>query len=113
WAAKGPLLLGVRAVIAQSYERIHRANLVGMGILPLQFRDGESAASLGLDGRERYDIAGIAAARPGSSVTVVARSDDGRETRFETLCRLDSETDVEYLHHGGILQLVLRQLMRG
>ncbi|HZU75539.1 MAG TPA: aconitase family protein, partial [Dehalococcoidia bacterium] len=110
WAAKGPLLQGVRAVIARSFERIHRSNLVGMGILPLQFREGESAEGLGLDGREAIDVIGVAAARPGSAVQVVARSSDGRETRFTTISRLDSETDVEYLRHGGILQLVLRKL---
>src|SRR5205814_8139213 len=79
WAAKGPLLQGVRAVIAQSYERIHRSNLVGMGILPLQFRDGEDAAGLGLDGRETYSITGVAAAGPHAVVPVTARRDDGGE----------------------------------
>ena len=111
WAAKGPLLQGVRCVIAQSFERIHRSNLVGMGILPLQFREGESAASLGLDGHETYTVRRVAAAAPGSTVAVSARRDDGTTVTFDTLCRLDSETDVEYLRHGGILQLVLRQLM--
>ena len=110
WAAKGPLLQGVRAVIARSFERIHRSNLVGMGILPLQFREGESAESLGLDGRERYTISGIAGVRPGGSLPVGARRDSGEEVRFEVTVRLDSETDLEYLRHGGILQMVLRQL---
>ncbi len=110
WAAKGPLLQGVRAVIARSYERIHRSNLVGMGILPLQFRDGDSAESLGLDGRERYTIRGIGGARPLGTLTVVARREGGEEVRFEVTVRLDSDTDVEYLRHGGILQMVLRQL---
>jgi len=110
WAAKGPKLLGVRAVIAQSFERIHRSNLVGMGILPLQFRDGESAESLGLTGRERYTIEGVAEAGPGRAITVVAVGDGG-ETRFETQCRLDSATDVDYFRAGGILTHVLRQLM--
>jgi aconitate hydratase len=110
WAAKGPLLQGVRAVIARSYERIHRSNLVGMGILPLQFRDGESAGSLGLDGRERYAVAGIAELRPGARVSVVARRDGGAEVRFEVDVRLDSETDLEYYRHGGILPMVLRHL---
>ncbi|TMB91418.1 MAG: aconitate hydratase AcnA, partial [Chloroflexi bacterium] len=110
WAAKGPMLQGVRAAIAESFERIHRSNLVGMGVLPLQFRGGESAASLGLDGHETYTIRGVAAARPGSGVRVVARGADGREVGFETVCRLDSETDVDYYRSGGILQLVLRQL---
>jgi aconitate hydratase A / 2-methylisocitrate dehydratase len=111
WAAKGPMLQGVRCVIAQSFERIHRSNLVGMGILPLQFQDGESATSIGLDGHETYTIRGIASAGPGSTLQVEARRADGSTTTFAARCRLDSETDVEYLRHGGILQLVLRQLM--
>jgi aconitate hydratase len=110
WAAKGPLLQGIRAVIAQSYERIHRSNLVGMGILPLQFRDGESAESLGLDGRETYSIAGVAGVRPGGRLRVLARREGGGEVGFEVLVRLDSETDLEYHRHGGILQMVLRHL---
>jgi len=111
WAAKGPLLQGVRAVIAVSYERIHRSNLVGMGILPLQFRDGENAETLGLDGTEVYTIRDVAGATPGSTVTVSARKSDQVNVEFETICRLDSDTDVEYLRNGGILPLVLRQLM--
>jgi aconitate hydratase len=111
WAAKGPKLLGVRAVIAQSFERIHRSNLVGMGILPLQLREGESAESLGLSGEERYTIEGVADAGPGRSITVVAAGQAG-ETRFDTLCRLDSATDVDYFRAGGILTHVLRQLTR-
>ncbi len=110
WAAKGPLLQGVRAVIAQSYERIHRSNLVGMGILPLQFRDGQSAESLGLDGRESYTVAGIAAVRPGGTLAVLARRESGEEVPFEATARLDSDTDLEYYRHGGILQMVLRHL---
>ena len=111
WAAKGPLLQGVRAVIAESYERIHRSNLVGMGILPLQFRTGESAESLGLDGTELYTIRGVASASPGAAVHVSARRAGQADIEFDTVCRLDSETDVEYLRNGGILPLVLRQLM--
>ncbi|MGH7723650.1 MAG: aconitate hydratase AcnA [Candidatus Dormibacteria bacterium] len=111
WAAKGPMLQGVRAVIAQSFERIHRSNLVGMGVLPLQFRDGDSAESLELDGRERYTIRGIANAGPGTIVEVSADGAGG-QTTFETICRLDSATDVEYYRAGGILTHVLRQLMR-
>ena len=112
WAAKGPLLLGVRAVVAESYERIHRANLVGMGILPLQFRPGESAASLGLSGRETYRLDGISGGlTPGGEVRVTARAEDGSETVFATVARLDSLTDVDYHRHGGVLPLVLRQLM--
>jgi aconitate hydratase len=113
WAAKGPALLGVRAVIARSFERIHRSNLVGMGILPLQFREGESAESLGLDGRETFTLRGIAGVRPGGTLPVVARRDGGEEVRFETTVRLDSETDLDYHRHGGILQMVLRQLAAG
>ncbi len=114
WAAKGPLLLGVRAVIAQSYERIHRSNLVGMGILPLQFRSGESAKSLGLTGRETYALSGIAGGlTPGAEVRVTARAEDGSEISFTAVARLDSLTDVEYHRHGGVLPLVLRQLMAG
>jgi aconitate hydratase len=105
------MLLGVRAVIAQSFERIHRSNLVGMGVLPLQFREGDSAASLGLDGRERYTITGTAEAGPGATIEVTALGETG-QTTFETLCRLDSATDVEYYRAGGILTHVLRHLMQ-
>src|SRR5487761_788619 len=111
WAAKGPLLQGVRAVIAESYERIHRSNLVGMGILPLQFREGEGAEKLHLDGTELYTIRGVADAAPGATVHVSARRAGQADIEFDTVCRLDSETDVEYLRNGGILPLVLRQLM--
>jgi aconitate hydratase len=111
WAAKGTTLLGVRAVIAESYERIHRSNLVGMGVLPLQFLPGESAASLGLTGRESYTINGLADLLPRQVVTVTARSDaDGSERSFEAIARLDGPIDVEYLRHGGILPAVLRRL---
>ncbi|MFL5679186.1 MAG: aconitate hydratase [Chloroflexota bacterium] len=114
WAAKGTTLLGVRAVIAESYERIHRSNLVGMGVLPLQFESGESAASLGLTGRESYSIAGIAAGlAPRQRVTVIATSDDGTERRFGAIARLDGEIEVEYLRHGGILPAVLRRIAAG
>ena len=111
WAAKGPALQGVRAVIAQSFERIHRSNLVGMGVLPLQFHEGESAESLGLDGRESFTIRGIAAVRPGGTLTVEARRESGEAVRFEATVRLDSETDLDYYRNGGILPMVLRQLM--
>jgi aconitate hydratase len=112
WAAKGPNLLGVRAVIAESYERIHRANLVGMGILPLQFRPGESRQSLGLSGTETFTIRGVSSIAPGADVLVQVHSgsDTGRE--FTAVARLDNQTDVEYLRHGGVLNVVLRQLMR-
>jgi aconitate hydratase len=109
WAAKGPRLLGVRAVIAESYERIHRTNLVCMGILPLQFADGDTAASLGLSGREVYDITGLG---DGSvkQVTVRCVADDGSEKTFQAQVRIDTPQEVEYYRHGGILHYVLRQL---
>ncbi len=111
WAAKGPALLGVRVVIAESFERIHRSNLVGMGVLPLQFRPGETPASLGLTGRETLDVAGLAAGlSPRQVVTVTARSDDGVERRFSAIARLDGPIDVEYYLGGGILPTVLRRL---
>jgi aconitate hydratase len=114
WAAKGPLLQGVRAVIAESFERIHRANLVGMGILPLQFLPGESVSSLGLTGRETFDIVGVSdGLRPHQDLTVVARGEDGREIRFRVQSRLDGEIDVTYLRNGGVLQTVLRRLAAG
>ena len=111
WAAKGTTLLGIRAVIAESYERIHRSNLVGMGVLPLQFLDGESAASLGLTGREAFTLTGIADLAPRQVVTVIARTDgDGSERRFRAIARLDGPIEVEYLRQGGILPAVLRRL---
>ncbi|MGD0017841.1 MAG: aconitate hydratase AcnA [Candidatus Limnocylindrales bacterium] len=113
WAAKGPRLLGVRAVIAESFERIHRSNLVGMGILPLQFLPGESAANLGLTGREAYTVTlpddGPA---PRSRVGVAARADDGAERRFEAIVRLDGPIELDYYRQGGILPAVLRRLAR-
>ena len=108
WAAKGPALLGVRAVIAESFERIHRSNLVGMGILPLQFADGESAESLGLTGEERFDIPAVKAGQ--KEVTVSARAADGKETRFNTRVRIDTPNEFDYYRHGGILHFVLRRL---
>jgi aconitate hydratase len=115
WAAKGPKLLGVRAVIAESYERIHRSNLVGMGILPLQFEDGKNAESLGLSGEESYDILGFCERlnskfENGRMVTVVAISADGKKKAFEARIRIDTPQEIEYYKHGGILQYVLRQL---
>ena len=113
WAAKGPRLLGVRAVIAESFERIHRSNLVGMGILPLQFLPGQNAASLGLTGRESYTIEMPAGGpAPRGRTTVVARSDDGGERRFGATFRLDGAIEVEYYRQGGILPAVLRRLAR-
>jgi len=111
WAAKGPLLLGVRAVIAESFERIHRSNLVGMGILPLQFGSHENTQLLGLTGQEKFTIRGLDSLKPGQLVDVHAVADDGRETSFSTRARVDNETEVGYLRHGGILPLVLRELI--
>ncbi len=121
WAAKGPRLLGVKAVIAESFERIHRSNLVGMGIVPLQFPAGETAQSLGLTGREVFEITGLAAGvesgfAAGSTVEVRARpanGEDGQEIVFSAPVRLDTPQEVQYYRHGGILQYVLRQLLRG
>jgi hypothetical protein len=113
WAAKGTLLLGVRAVIAESYERIHRSNLVGMGVLPLQFRPGETRASLQLTGRETFDIHGLRDdLTPGAELEIVAHRDDGSETRLHAIARVDSPIEIGYLRHGGILQMVLRNLTR-
>jgi aconitate hydratase len=112
WAAKGPRLLGVRAVIAESYERIHRSNLVGMGILPLQFAVGENAASLGLTGEEVYDLENLAAAISSNrEVTVRAKRADGGNRVFRTIVRIDTPQEVLYYQHGGILSYVLRQLI--
>jgi aconitate hydratase len=117
WAAKGPMLLGVRAVIAESFERIHRSNLVGMGILPLQFGAGDNAASLGLTGEELYTIEGLAEGissgfASGREVTVVAQRSDGAEHRFHATVRIDTPQEIRYYEHGGILPYVLRQLLK-
>jgi len=109
WAAKGPRLLGVKAVIAESYERIHRTNLVCMGVLPLQFTDGESSASLGLTGYETYDIEGLDGGNA-KAVTVRATAADGSEKIFRTAVRIDTPNEVDYYRNGGILQYVLRKL---
>ncbi|MBI2777885.1 MAG: aconitate hydratase [Chloroflexi bacterium] len=112
WAAKGTALLGIRAVIAESYERIHRSNLVGMGVLPLQYVLGETAASLGLTGRERYTIEGVAGGPEARSRLTVHATDDGsgQVTTFEVVCRLDGPIEVGYIRHGGILPAVVRRL---
>jgi aconitate hydratase len=112
WAAKGVLLLGVRAVIAESFERIHRSNLVGMGVLPLQFMPGENRDSLGLTGFEIYDISGIAEGLSNSKKAVVtATAADGSVKRFEVVVRVDTPQEAEYYRNGGILPYVLRQLV--
>jgi aconitate hydratase len=112
WAAKGSFLLGIRAVIAESFERIHRSNLIGMGVLPLQFAAGENADSLSLTGRETYDIEGIANLSPGAALTVRATDDGGEIKEFKVRARVDSPVEVEYLRNGGILQTVLRQILK-
>jgi aconitate hydratase len=118
WAAKGPRLLGIRAAIAQSYERIHRSNLVGMGILPLQFTGDESTERLGLTGREVFDIPGLAGILTegfprGKTVTVKATRPDGTALEFRTTVRIDTPQELQYYQHGGILEYVLRQLAKG
>jgi aconitate hydratase len=113
WAAKGTLLLGVEAVIAESYERIHRSNLIGMGVLPLQFQQGDSIDGLGLTGKETFSIEGLSNdMQPGTKVTVTATSDDGKKTTFEAVARLDTAVEVEYYRNGGILHTVLRNMVR-
>ncbi|MBF6595994.1 MAG: aconitate hydratase AcnA [Thermaceae bacterium] len=111
WAAKGTLLLGVKAVIAQGFERIHRSNLVGMGVLPLVFQNGESAAGLGLTGTETYDILGLDTITPGMEVRVVATKPDGSQTEFKTKARIDTAVEVDYYKNGGILQTVLKNML--
>jgi aconitate hydratase len=113
WAAKGTTLLGVRAVIAESYERIHRSNLVGMGVLPLMFLDGDSWQSLGLDGSETFTISGVEEMQPRKQLAVKAVRGDGREVAFQVRVRLDTDVDVDYFENGGILPYVLRKLMKG
>ncbi|MEZ0373865.1 MAG: aconitate hydratase AcnA, partial [Candidatus Sericytochromatia bacterium] len=111
WAAKGTMLLGVKAVIADSYERIHRANLVGMGVLPLQFKKGQNAELLGLTGKESYDIAIDDTLQPRQSVDVTVTKEDGCQVHIETVCRIDTPVEVDYYRNGGILQTVLRMFM--
>jgi len=110
WAAKGTVLLGVRAVIAESFERIHRSNLVGMGVLPLQFQDGQNAESLGLDGTETFSIANVAAIEPRQDITVQVAKADGSTGTITARCRIDTYNELEYFRSGGILQYVLRKL---
>jgi len=111
WAAKGTRLLGVRAVIAESYERIHRSNLLGMGVLPLEFKAGENRETLGLAGHEVFEIEGVSALAPKKPITVHAKSEDGRVRTFSVIARVDTPEEVSYYHHGGILQYVLRQML--
>jgi aconitate hydratase len=111
WAAKGTMLLGVKAVVAKSFERIHRSNLAGMGVLPLQFEAGQDAQTLGLTGFESFSVSGIAEGlTPKKVVTVTATAKDGKKTTFKAIARLDTPNEVDYYRHGGILAFVLRQL---
>jgi aconitate hydratase len=114
WAAKGTALLGVKVVIAESYERIHRSNLIGMGVLPLQFPDGETADSLGLSGRETFSFEGIATLNEGSTpktIRVTAVDESGASKSFDAVVRIDTPGEADYFRHGGILQYVLRSLL--
>ena len=118
WAAKGPLLLGVRAVLAESFERIHRSNLVGMGVLPLQFEDGQNSASLGLTGRETYSIGGLGqAVTPRQTADIEALAEDGTTISFRVKVRVDAPAEAEYFGRGGVLRMVLsgadRRLAKG
>src|SRR5690606_13261246 len=113
WAAKGAFLLGVKAVIASSYERIHRSNLVMMGVLPLQFQDGQTWATLGLTGHETYDIVGLTEdIQPGQRLTVKATADDGSVKEIAVIARIDTPVEVDYYKNGGILQTVLRAFLK-
>ncbi len=112
WAAKGTRLLGVRAVVAQSFERIHRSNLVGMGVLPLQFKDGVNAQTLGLDGTETYDVVGLdGGVKPQQDVTLVIHRAGGATEEVPVKLRIDTAIEIDYYQHGGILPYVLRQLI--
>jgi aconitate hydratase len=112
WAAKGTRLLGVKAVIAASYERIHRSNLVGMGVLPLQFLDGTTAQSLGLDGSEKFSITGLSGSiKPGQEVTLVIENKNREQQSVPVKLRIDTPIEIDYYRHGGILPFVLRQLL--
>jgi aconitate hydratase len=112
WAAKGPLLQGVKAVIAESFERIHRSNLVGMGILPLKFIEGQNAESLGLKGDEVYDIEGVTTVQPKQALTVKAKKADGSVIEFKATALLNTDVEVNYYRNGGILHTVLRNLVK-
>jgi aconitate hydratase len=112
WAAKGTQLLGVKAVVAQSYERIHRSNLVGMGVLPLQFKDGTRAQTLGLDGTETYDVVGLdASLKPQQDLALRITRRNGEVAEVPVRCRIDTPIEIDYYQHGGILPYVLRQIV--
>ncbi|MBD60011.1 MAG: aconitate hydratase, partial [Citromicrobium sp.] len=110
WAAKGTILLGVRAVIVESFERIHRSNLVGMGVLPLQFKDGDTRETLGLTSTDSFTIRGLADLKPAQDVTVDVTREDGSTFSFTAKCRIDTENELDYYRNGGILQYVIRKL---
>jgi aconitate hydratase len=110
WAAKGTNLLGVRAVLVESFERIHRSNLVGMGVLPLQFEEGDSRTTLGLTGEDKFTILGLGTLTPGQAITVEVTRPDGSKFHFNAKCRIDTANEMEYYLNGGILQYVLRKL---
>ncbi|HEX3973129.1 MAG TPA: aconitate hydratase, partial [Stellaceae bacterium] len=113
WAAKGTKLLGVRAVLVESFERIHRSNLVGMAVMPLQFKDGMTRQTLKLDGTEKFDVLGIASGlKPRSDLTVRIHRANGQSEEIKVLCRIDTLDELEYFRHGGILQYVLRSMMK-
>jgi len=112
WAAKGSSLLGIKAIIARSYERIHRSNLVGMGVLPLQFNDQDSWEKLGLDGSEQFSITGISDITPQKHLQVTAKKTDGTTREFTVTAKLNTDIDVQYFIHGGILPYVLRKLLK-
>jgi len=111
WAAKGTQLLGVRAVVAKSFERIHRSNLVGMGVLPLQFKGNDSAEKLGITGNETFDIVGLDRLKPQQDIELVITRKDGSKKRVTLLSRIDTAIEVDYFLHGGILPYVLRELL--
>jgi aconitate hydratase len=116
WAAKGTSLLGVRAVIAESFERIHRSNLIGMGVLPLQFPEGQSAGTLHLSGEETFSISGVTAINDGDTprtVRVTAAGKDGATVEFDAVVRIDTPGEADYYRNGGIMQYVLRKMLRG
>jgi len=113
WAAKGTRLLGVRAVIARSFERIHRSNLVGMGVLPLQFKGSDSVLSLHLIGDEEFDIVGLNDLNPQQEISLLIKSREGTKREVKLLSRIDTSIEVDYYRHGGILPYVLRELMKG
>jgi len=112
WAAKGTNLLGVKVVIAESFERIHRSNLVGMGVLPLQYKFEQTAESLGLDGSEHFSIELDDNLKAKQTIIVVAKKADGSEISFETMCRIDTLVEIDYYRNGGILQTVLRSFLK-